>query len=231
MRIARRGIAALALACAVMLSASVEARRNWSSREGGEPGNFDYYLMSLSWSPTYCADIGQRDGGPQCNGPRPYAFVLHGLWPQYNRGWPEFCQTRDRPWVPQRTIDDMLDIMPSKQLIIHEYKKHGTCSGLSPEAYFDLARRAYSSVKIPQRYQRPDDALQVSPGEVVDDFVKANPGLRPEMIAITCDQRLRELHICLDRDLRPQACGGNETGRSQCSRDRVTMPPVRAGRF
>ncbi len=226
-----RGIAALALAAVMALPGAVEARRNWSSHGGAQPGNFDYYVMSLSWSPTYCADAGPRDNGPQCNGPRPYAFVLHGLWPQYNRGWPESCDIGERPWVPQRTIDDMIDIMPSKQLIIHEYQKHGTCSGLAPNAYFDLARRAYSSIRIPDRYQQPDRPIQVSPGEVVDDFIKANPNLKPDMIAVTCDNRLRELRICMDRDFRPQPCGGNESGRSVCSRDRVTLPPVRRGRF
>ena len=227
MTVKGRQIAAFLLALVVALPVSGQPRR----RGGDVPGQFDYYALALSWSPTYCASIAPGDGGTQCNGGRPYAFVLHGLWPQYQRGWPESCETGSRPWVPDRVIDDMLDIMPSKPLIIHEYRKHGTCSGLSPEAYFDTARRAYSSIKIPERYQRPRDALRVSPGEVVNDFVKANPGLKPEMIAVTCDNRLRELRICLSRDLRPQPCGGNENTGKLCNRDEVTLPPVRAGRF
>lgn len=229
MTIAGRGLAPLALALLIALPASAQLRGSRSS-EGDRPGRFDYYVLALSWSPTYCADAGDRDSGQQCNSARPYAFVLHGLWPQYDRGWPESCDTRRRAWVPQNTIDDMLDIMPSRGLIIHEYKKHGTCSGLSPNGYFDLARRAYGSIKIPQRYQRPQEALQVSPGEVVADFVKANPNLKPEMIAVTCDRRLRELRICLSRDLKPQPCGSNERGGKLCSRDAVIMPPVRARR-
>jgi ribonuclease T2 len=229
MTMAGRGLAALALALLMALPASAQLRRSGAS-EGDRPGRFDYYVLSLSWSPTYCADAGDRDSGQQCNSARPYAFVLHGLWPQYDRGWPESCDTRGRAWVPQHTIDDMLDIMPSRQLIIHEYKKHGTCSGLSPNGYFDLARRAYGNIRIPQRYQRPQEALQVAPGEVVADFVQANPDLKPEMIAVTCDRRLRELRVCLSRDLKPQPCGSNESGGKLCSRDAVIMPPVRARR-
>src|SRR5262245_17781418 len=90
--LARRG-AALALGLLVALSASAHAQSYGDRRGGDRPGDFDYYVMALSWSPTYCADIGPRDGEPQCNGPRPYAFVLHGLWPQHDRGWPEYCRT------------------------------------------------------------------------------------------------------------------------------------------
>lgn len=230
--IATGQIAAVALALLLALPVPAQAQSYGAGRGGDQAGDFDYYVMALSWSPTYCADNGSQGGGsqggdPQCNGARPYAFVLHGLWPQHNRGWPQYCATGGRSWVPDRTID----AMPSRRLIINEYKKHGTCSGLKPEAYYDLSRRAFDSVKIPARYQRPRDALRVSPGEVVDDFVKANPDLRPEMIAVTCDRRLRELRVCFDRDLKPRACGGNENRGSLCSRDEVILPPVRPGRF
>jgi ribonuclease T2 len=221
-------IAGLALALTVALPDSGEAQRR--GRGGDEAGSFDYYALALSWSPSYCADAGRRDGGPQCNGPRPYAFVVHGLWPQYSNGWPQNCEIGQRPWVENSTIDRMLDIMPSKRLIIHEYKKHGTCSGLSPDAYFDAARKAYESIKIPARYQLPDQPIVTSPGEVVRDFVGANPQLKPDMIAVSCDRQLKELRICFDRDLKPRSCGGNENQRKLCSRDNVVMPPVRSGR-
>jgi ribonuclease T2 len=225
-------VLAFALAMVIALPGIGEARRQGGpGRSGQEAGEFDYYVMALSWSPTYCADAGQRDNGPQCSGQRPYAFVLHGLWPQYNRGWPQFCETQDRPWVPESTIGNMLDIMPSKKLIINEYKKHGTCTGMSPAAYFDTARKLYDSIKIPERYRLPDQPLQVSPGEVVKDFTAANPALKPEMIAVSCGgRRLKELRVCFSRDLKPQACGQNENAERLCSRDEVVMPPVRAGR-
>lgn len=227
MSIFRKSVIALALTLTLASAGSAEARRG-PSRGDHQAGEFDYYVVALSWSPTYCASVGQREGGTQCSGQRPYAFVLHGLWPQYSRGWPEFCETGGRPWVPENTISQMLDIMPSKKLIIHEYKKHGTCSGLSPDAYFDVSRKLYDSIKIPQRYQLPEQPLQVSPGEVVGNFIKANPELKPEMIAVSCGgRRLRELRVCFGRDLKPRACGGNEDARKLCSSDTVVMPPVR----
>ena len=226
-----RRAAALALAALIALPGAGEARSRGSRGGGGEPGQFDYYALALSWSPTFCESKERGDGGPQCNGPRPFAFVLHGLWPQYTRGWPQNCDIGERPWVPQETISDMLDIMPSKQLIIHEYQKHGTCSGLSPDAYFDTARKLFSSIKIPQRYQRLEEPLTVSPGEVVKDFTAANPELTPEMMVVSCDRRLKELRICFGRDLKPKACGDNEISRKLCGRDEVVLPPVRPGRY
>ncbi len=222
---------ALTLGLLLALPGIAEARRHGSARGGQEPGEFDYYVVALSWSPTYCADVGPREGGQQCSGSRPYAFVLHGLWPQYRRGWPQFCEIDERPWVPEQTVDRMLDIMPSKRLIINEYKKHGTCTGMSPDAYFDTARKLYDSIKIPERYKLPDQPLNVSPGEVVKEFTAVNPELKPEMIAVSCGgRRLKELRVCFSRDLKPRACGDNENARRLCSRDEVVMPPVRSGR-
>src|SRR5262245_38022754 len=125
------------LAIALVLLALAGAGAAVAQR--GEPGVFDYYVLSLSWSPTYCADSGDRRSDPQCEArrERPYAFVLHGLWPQYERGWPQECRSADGSWVPGPVADRMLDIMPSKRLIFYEYRKHGTCSGLSVDAYFN----------------------------------------------------------------------------------------------
>lgn len=199
-----------------------------SAQADDRPGEFDYYTLALSWSPTYCESEGRSDRGLQCSGERPYAFVVHGLWPQYNRRWPENCRTRERPWVPQEVIDRMLDIMPSKRLIIHQYRKHGTCSGLTPEQYFDASRRVFESIIIPEQYRLPEKPLSVSPDEVEAAFLKANPKMDASMISISCnDRRLRELRICFSRDLKMIKCGVNENQAKLCSRDKLIMPPVR----
>jgi ribonuclease T2 len=197
-----------------------------------EAGRFDYYTLVLSWSPTYCASL-PRDGyDPQCHrrdGKR-YSFVLHGLWPQHERGWPENCPTRERPFVPQATIERMLDIMPSPRLVIHEYRKHGTCSGMTPEGYYDFSRKLHAKVKVPARYERPNQAFFVSPGELVQDFLGANPGLKSDMLAVGCGGpggRLREIRICFSREGEYRACGRNEEPRRLCSSDRMFVPPVR----
>jgi ribonuclease T2 len=231
---------------------------------GGMPGDFDYYILALSWSPTYCGgrggdengdrgqygDRGQfndryggggydggrrgyggRDSDEQCSGARPYAFVLHGLWPQYERkGWPEFCETSSRPWVPEETIDRMMDIMPSRRLVIQEYKKHGICSGLEPRQYFDTARKVYKSVRIPDEFQDLSQPLTVSPEAVRKAFVDINPQLTPDMIQVVCSRNLlRELRICFTKDLTPRSCSQNEQNRRLCTYNTVTMPPVRGG--
>ena len=93
-----------------------------AAQQQGKPGDFDYYALVLSWSPSYCADTGAGRGDPQCASNRPFAFVLHGLWPQYARGFPDSCRTAFNPFVPRPVIDGMLDIMPSPKLAIHEYR-------------------------------------------------------------------------------------------------------------
>lgn len=198
------------------------------------PGVFDYYALVLSWSPTYCGGLRGDDYEPQCHaeGRRPYAFVLHGLWPQYERGYPESCRTRERPYVPRPVINGMLDIMPSPRLVIHEFRKHGTCTGLEPAAYYDLARRLYGKINIPARFVSPTAPFFVGPGDVVDEFVAANPGLKPEMLAVECrgsGNRLREVRICFSREGEFRACGDNESPRLLCRAQRMYVPPVRMG--
>lgn len=218
----------LAALMALVLTAPVEAQRRPAHRAGA----FDYYTLVLSWSPTYCAGAQSRDNDPQCRrDARPYAFVLHGLWPQYERGYPEYCRTRERPYVPQRIIDEILDIMPSPRLVIHEYRKHGTCTGLNPEGYYELSRRLYEKINIPKRFRQPVAPFFISPQETTDEFIRANPGLKLEMLAVECrgsGNRLREVRICFSREGELRACGTNER-RSLCRANRMYVPPVRGG--
>ncbi len=208
-------------------------RLNPQAQQRNVPGEFDYYALVLSWSPSYCSEARSGDDETQCNrrDGRRFNFILHGLWPQYNRGYPESCRTARRPFVPQPLIDSMLDIMPSQRLIIHEYRKHGTCSGLSPEDYFQTARSMIAAIRIPDKYQNPIEALFVSPDQLKADIVRANPDLAPDMIAVACGgagNRLKEIRICFSKDGAPQSCGSNEDQRRLCSSNRMFVPPVRS---
>lgn len=217
----RRLLAAAALLAAGLVTAGFKPAPD-------KPGAFDYYALTLSWSPTYCETEARGERDPQCAGPRHYAFVLHGLWPQHERGWPENCDIGKRPWIPQAVIDGMLDIMPAKGLVIHQYRKHGTCSGLSPEEYYALSRRLFEKVRIPARYLAPREPVTVSPEQIESDFLKTNPELRPDMISIACSRRhLREVRICFSRELDFRACGENEQQSRLCRSERIVMPPVR----
>lgn len=215
-------IAVIALAFASNEGHAQDRRQN-------ETGKFDYYVLSLSWSPSYCAATAERspertNNNPQC-GPRPYAFVVHGLWPQYDRGFPEFCQV-PAPRLNRAIVSSMLDVMPSPRLIFHEWDRHGTCSGLPARAYFDTIRKARAVVKIPAQYLDLEAPLTVAPDEVEEAFVKANPGLTRSGIAIGCDsRRLSEVRICLSKELSFRDCP--EIDARACRRDKLAMPPVR----
>jgi ribonuclease T2 len=216
------------VACVAWLLAPLTALAQ--DQRQNEPGQFDFYILSLSWSPSFCAEAAERhggqSGGAQC-GARPYSFVVHGLWPQYDRGFPEYCQTPS-PRLDHRIVSSMLDLMPAPYLIFNEWDKHGTCSGLSPNAYFETIRKARAMVKIPADYMDLTAPLNVAPGAVEDAFIKANPGLAAGDMAIGCDRkRLTEVRVCLSKDLQFHDCA--EVARRSCRRDQVVMPPVRGG--
>nr|WP_244635908.1 ribonuclease T2 [Chthonobacter albigriseus] len=188
------------------------------------PGDFDFFVLSLSWSPSYCEAEGDSDD-PECTGSRPYAFTVHGFWPQYERGWPEFCDSDwDRP--SRRDVDGVDDLMPSDGLVRHQWRKHGSCSGFSPAEYFEELRRAREAVTIPPALRRLDRYVTVSPTAVEAAFRAANPTIPAAGIAVTCDRRrLREVRICFSRDLEFRSC--EEIDRRDCDRSSVVMPPVR----
>ncbi len=220
---ARIALAALGVAAAAAVAVAL-----WRGEPGSAPsGDFAYYTLALSWSPTYCETQDRAQRTAQCRGD-PHAFVLHGFWPQHNRGWPEHCYGGKRPWVPDTVIEEMLPIMPGRGLIIHQYAKHGSCSGLAPGAYFAAARRAFGRVRVPERLARLDRTLSATPAEIERAFLDANPQLDADMIAIACGpERLREVRVCFSKTLEPRACGANEDQARLCDAPRIRVPPVR----
>lgn len=227
----RSKTAAFAIAVAAM--ALVAACQQESDAAQGtvravpEASGFDFFVLALSWSPSYCASEGERANRQQCASERPYGFVVHGLWPQYESGYPSECPT-DRPLsVPRALSDTMLDIMPSTGLIRHEWVKHGTCSGVSQEDYFTLTRMAFERIEIPDHYRAASSTRPVDPDAVESAFAALNDGLSPDAIAVTCDRHyLREVRICMARDLTGfVACP--EVDDDGCDRDTAVMPPAR----
>ncbi|MBP0439029.1 ribonuclease T2 family protein [Tianweitania sediminis] len=160
---------------------------------------FDFYVLSLSWSPSYCQAEGASANRQQCGRRDPLGFVVHGLWPQFNDGYPEFCSSRESDRVPDSLVKQYRDLLPSAGLIGHQWRKHGTCSGLSQSDYFALTRLARERVTIPAAMAGGTEP--VSPAAVEQSFMAANPGLRAEDMAVSCDDGLiREVRICLSRD-------------------------------
>jgi len=189
--------------------------------------NFDFYVLALSWSPSYCEAEGEDANRQQCAARRPYAFVVHGLWPQYERGFPENCAT-DEAGVANERLRTLYDLMPSAGLIRHEWRRHGSCTGLSQDEYFAVLRAARNRIVIPPALERHESHFMIDPDAAERAFLDANGGLSPAGIAVTCDSRyLREVRICLTRELGFRSCP--EIDRRACRRDKVVMPPVRGG--
>jgi len=225
-----RMITRLAALAALLISISTVSGIAQDRRQN-EPGQFDFYVLSLSWSPSFCDAATERSAEraarePQC-GERPYSFVVHGLWPQYDRGFPEYC-TRPSPRLERNVMISMLDLMPAPGLVYNEWDKHGTCSGLGTRAYFETIRKARAAVKIPDEFLELSKPKLIAPEELEAAFIKVNPGLSASAISTTCDsKRLSEVRICLSKDLQFRSC--EEIDRRACRRDQVLMPLVRGG--
>jgi ribonuclease T2 len=188
---------------------------------------FDFYVLSLSWSPSYCEAEGEEANRQQCSTARPYAFVVHGLWPQFERGFPESCRT-DETDVSNATLRTLYDIMPAAGLIRHQWRKHGSCSGLDQDDYFAVLRAARETVAIPSEFRHLDGYRTLDPNDAETAFLKANPSLPEDAVAVTCDRRyLREIRVCMTRDLEFRSCP--EIDRRDCRLAKVVMPPVRGG--
>ena len=193
--------------------------------EGERAGAFDYYVLALSWTPTWCAIEGDGRGSPQCDPGQGFGFTLHGLWPQYEEGWPSYCPTSERN--PSRGMTaDIADIMGSSGLAWHQWNKHGVCSGLSARDYFALSRLAYERVTRPDLLRNLGREVRL-PAEVIEEaFLEENPDLRDETTTVTCrDGRVQEIRICLTRDLDPRECG-RDVARD-CSLQEAIFAPMR----
>ena len=194
------------------------------------PGAFDFYVLALSWSPSYCEERRERGASrpdPQCSG-RPFAFVVHGLWPQYEKGFPSYCQV-PAPRLDRAMVGRALEVMPSPTLVFHEWERHGTCSGLVPGAYFETMAKARAVVKIPEDYLELAQPVTVAPAAIAEAFIKSNPGLERADMAVVCNKtRLTEVRLCMARDFTFHACP--EIARRACKRDTVDMPAMRSSR-
>ncbi|WP_444464040.1 ribonuclease T2 family protein [Rhodobacter capsulatus] len=193
--------------------------------EGERAGDFDYYVLALSWSPGWCATDGKGRNARQCDPGSGADFVLHGLWPQYEAGWPSYCRTTARD--PSRAQSAaMADVMGSDGAAWYQWKKHGRCSGLTAADYFATARQAYESVAIPVPFQQLARDVRLPAEAVEQAFLDANPRLSPEMVTVTCaGERIDEVRICLTKDLVPRRCGADV--RRDCRKPDAVMERVR----
>lgn len=188
-------------------------------------GQFDYYVLALSWQPSWCASTGDDRDAPECDPGTGRDFSVHGLWPQYENGWPDYCNTRERD-PSRRESQAMADVMGSGGLAWHQWQKHGRCTGLSAADYYQATRDALAAITIPAVFDDLSRDVSVPPPIIEEAFIEANPDLTRDGITISCrDDALTEVRICLTRDLQPRDCAPD--ARRDCSRRSILMEQVR----
>ena len=192
-------------------------RRGGGAQADDTPGAFDFYLLTLSWSPEFCVT---HPAAAECAA-HP-AFVLHGLWPQnFDGSYPEDCSNTPGPTQP----GEFSDILPDTHLLEHEWQTHGTCSGLAADAYFSAARQAVRSVNIPAELTAVQSPIQLTPQQILGDFSQANPGFAPQSFALSCgNNRLTAVEVCLSKGLKAVACQGVRICRANVVK--ITPPGV-----
>ncbi len=175
---------------------------------------FDFYLLNLSWSPEFCYS---HPSAAECAAHA--SFVLHGLWPQNSDGtYPENCSTAPGPADPAQ----FKDIYPDQGLLRHEWQTHGTCSGLSPDAFFQTARSAFRSVTIPPTLAALTSQSSLPPGQVIGLFTDSNPHIPRASFALSCGNNyLTAIELCLDKSLHPIPCNAIRS----CRANTVRIPP------
>lgn len=193
--------------------------------DGEAAGDFDYYVLALSWSPTWCALEGDRRGSPQCDADKDIGWILHGLWPQYEDGWPSYCPTSARN--PSRAdTGDEADLFGSSGNAWHQWNKHGRCTGLSAGDYYALAREAYDRVNRPAIFRKLIDPVRLPAAVVEEAFLEANPDWDADEVTITCKSgRIQEARLCLTRSLEPRRCGADVI--RDCTMEDALFDPVR----
>jgi len=185
------------------------------------PGAFDYYLLNLSWAPAYCAANSGNAASSECNPAHHFGFVAHGLWPENNNGsYPQNCGAASP--VSQSIVQHMLTIMPSSTLIQHEWAKHGTCTGLSAQDYFNEIETAFHNVQVPAEYRDPRNAVAAGPAQIEQKFAAAN-NAPAGAFRVVCSKTDLDVEACLTKDLQFRQCGAS---LRDCSAGQVTLPPV-----
>jgi ribonuclease T2 len=186
---------------------------------------FDYYVMTLSWAPGFCDLGGQETSSPECAAGSGDGFVVHGLWPDNEyRPNPESCLGRD---ATSADLEEEHGVYPNDRLAAYEYRKHGTCTGLSAHDYFATVRNVRVRFNIPAMFQAPSEQLRMAPEEIEQAFMTANANLRPDNMAISCSNgELVDVRFCLAKDLSSYAIC-RKVARHSCQRGSIVVAPVR----
>lgn len=183
-----------------------------------------YLLLAISWTPSWCEREGDARSDSRCARGANKGWLVHGLWPQHDDGtWPEFCDTPHA--APSRQMTGgMVDVMGAGGLAAYQWRKHGSCSGLSPRDYFAATRTAFGKLRLPAASEMTG---RVRPAEVLEALRAANPSIGADMAIATCGGGLlQEVRLCLTHDLQPRACDPAVLSRA-CRSATTQVPPIR----
>src|SRR6185437_9536985 len=118
-------------------------------------------------------------------------------------------------------------VYPNDRLAAYEYRKHGTCTGLSAHDYFATVREVKARLNIPPMFKAPAHPLRLAPEEVERAFIEANPNLRADNMAVTCSNgELMDVRFCIAKDLSSYALC-RKVARHTCQRGSIVIAPVR----
>jgi len=210
------------LVCLLNSVAFAKHKKSQGPSSDSTASEFDYYLLTLSWAPNFCATNAGERNPAECASNKHMGLVVHGLWPQFNDGkWPQDCAST--PPVSSATVEHMMPIMPGSSLIQHEWAKHGTCSGLATSQYFAAIEKLYGGLHVPDDFKRPSTPAQTSPPDIEGKFASANSAPR-DAFRISCPQNeFSAVEICLSKDLQYQSCPSTVR---ECRASKITVRPV-----
>lgn len=233
-----------ALAVAVLLAAApAEAR---SHRAAAASDGFDSFLLSLSLAPSFCALSPANQAKQECQTLTEADFeqtplTVHGLWPNRNgvsvNLQPHDCGGPPLGPLPDSVRADLQRYMPGGPgLERYQWRKHGTCSGLSPEAYFaaivDLARKANETIGAAmQEHGMLGQQARIT--DLVSAVAARDPALAPAIV-VDCRQPrgggealVEEIRIVLSKALQPMPASRVGLGQnSGCPRGVGLVPAV-----
>jgi ribonuclease T2 len=216
------GSRALALLTVLLVCITSLNAKNRRQSADTTPGQFDYYLLTLSWAPQFCATHKSNAASIECDPSRHYGFVVHGLWPENEDGsYPQHCGSAQP--VSQDIARQMLPLMPDRGLIQHEWSTHGTCSGLDSQTYFVNIKKAFSTLQIPPQYRAPSPAASAGPGQIEQAFAAANHAPTSAFRVSCRGTEFVGLEVCLTKDLQYRQCG---SGLRDCRAPQISFHPI-----
>lgn len=171
MLVSRRGLAEAVLVVSILLGAwkVADARRPRQPEPGFVAGDFNFYVLSLTVAPSFCTLERSEHPKAQCADPSDAAYretplTVHGLWPNRigvgTRNQPQDCDAERLTSLAPELQAELVRYMPGAAdgLDRYEWRKHGSCSGLDPDAYFRAivvaARTANATISEVMREQR-----------------------------------------------------------------------------